>query len=170
VEKEPNGSRNRADQKDRKKLSLWERYLTQEIGIEFKACLYFFAILFYYCVQRLVSGDVTAEILHMTEMILLCYAIGYLQVYAFRNFDEAERLQGRELAGMLVCTAIYTGLSFAFSWFDRSIGWTIGFAVYVLFLYLCVFLIYLTKRRIDDKKLNEDLKLFQARSEKEKEP
>lgn len=25
----------------KKKVSLWERYLTKEIGIEFKACLYF---------------------------------------------------------------------------------------------------------------------------------
>lgn len=32
--------------KDKKKLSLWELYLTKEIGIEFKSCLYFFAFLF----------------------------------------------------------------------------------------------------------------------------
>ena len=30
------------------KPSLWERYLTKEIGIEFKACLYFFAFLFWF--------------------------------------------------------------------------------------------------------------------------
>ena len=30
-----------------KKPTLWERYLTKEIGIEFKACLYFFALLFF---------------------------------------------------------------------------------------------------------------------------
>ena len=29
-----------------KKVSVWEKYLAQEIGIELKACLYFFAILF----------------------------------------------------------------------------------------------------------------------------
>ena len=29
---------------DKKKVSLWERYLTKEIGIEFKACLYFFGV------------------------------------------------------------------------------------------------------------------------------
>ncbi len=32
---------------DKRKTTLWERYLTTEIGIEFKACLYFFAILFF---------------------------------------------------------------------------------------------------------------------------
>ena len=26
------------------KPTLWERYLTKEIGIEFKACLYFYAL------------------------------------------------------------------------------------------------------------------------------
>ncbi len=151
---------------EKQTVSLWERYLTKEIGIEFKACLYFFAILFFYCVYRLVNQVYVADILHMTEMILLCYAIGYLQVYGFRNFDEAERLGGVEIAGIVVCTAIYTALSYVFGWFGREIGWTIGFVLYVLFLYLCVFLIYLTKRRIDDKKLNEDLELFQSRPDK----
>ena len=67
------------------KLTLWERYLTQEIGIEFKACLYFFAILFFYCMYRLVQGIFDASMLHMAEMILAAYIIGYLQVYVFRN-------------------------------------------------------------------------------------
>ena len=64
-----------------KKISLWERYLTKEIGIEFKACLYFFAILFFYCVYRLCIGNIMAEILHMAEMIFLTYVIGYIQVF-----------------------------------------------------------------------------------------
>ena len=33
---------------NKKKLSWFERYLFDEIGIEFKACLYFFAIMFFY--------------------------------------------------------------------------------------------------------------------------
>ena len=58
----------------KKKVSLWERYLTKEIGIEFKACLYFFGVLFYYCTYRLCIGVTVAEILHMAEMIFLTYA------------------------------------------------------------------------------------------------
>ena len=54
--------------KNDNKLSLWEKYLTKEIGIEFKACLYFFAILFFYCVFRVVNGVYSAEILHLTEI------------------------------------------------------------------------------------------------------
>ena len=60
---------------DKKKVSLWERYLTKEIGIEFKACLYFFGVLFYYCTYRLCIGVTVAEILHMAEMIFLTYAV-----------------------------------------------------------------------------------------------
>ncbi|MBQ9064697.1 MAG: hypothetical protein IJ123_04550 [Blautia sp.] len=51
------------------KLSLWERYLTNEIVIEFKARLYFFTVLFFYCVYRMINGIFDASILHMAEMI-----------------------------------------------------------------------------------------------------
>ncbi len=152
--------------------TLWERYLTKEIGIEFKACLYFYAMLFFYCVYRLVNHTDTAEILHMTELILLCYVIGYVQVYLFRNFDESETMGPVECLGMALCTVIYTALSYLFGWFGRSIGWTIGFLAYVVLCYVCVIFIYRTKRRIDDKELNRELELFKARpdqAEKEKE-
>ncbi len=151
---------------ERKKVSLWERYLTHEIGIEFKACLYFFAILFLYCIYRVSRGIWSADILHMSEMILLCYVIGYVQVYLFNNFDEAEKLKAKEICGVIMCTCAYSGLSYAFNWFDRKIGWTVGFTAYVVILYICVFLIYYTKRRIDDKKLNEELALFKSRPDK----
>ena len=144
------------------KLTLWERYLTQEIGIEFKACLYFFAILFFYCMYRLVQGIFDASMLHMAEMILAAYIIGYLQVYVFWNFDEADTLGDHEWLGMGVCTVIYGLLSYFLKWFDKNIWVTLGFAAYVVVMYICVFFIYKSKRRIDDKKLNEDLKLFQA--------
>lgn len=144
------------------KLTLWERYLTKEIGIEFKACLYFFAILFFYCMYRLVQGIFNAGMLHMAEMILAAYIIGYLQVYVFWNFDEADTLGGREWLGLGVCTVIYSLLSYFLKWFDKNIWVTVGFAAYVVVMYVCVFFIYKSKRRIDDKKLNEDLRLFQA--------
>ena len=148
--------------KKNNKLTLWERYLTKEIGIEFKACLYFFAILFFYCVYRLVMGKVDASMLHMAEMIFATYIIGYLQVYLFWNFDEADSLNGREWLGMGVCTLIYCTLSYLLNWFDKKIWLTVGFGVYVVVMYICVFFIYKSKRHIDDKKLNEDLRLFQS--------
>ena len=146
-----------------KKPSLWERYLTKEIGIEFKACLYFFALLFFYCIYRICIGSVVAEILHMAEIIFLAYLIGYLQVFALWNFDEADHLGRKECIGIAVCTAIYTVVSYLLKWFDRNLYVTVGFAAYVIFLYVCVYLVYKCRRKIDDKILNADLELFKTR-------
>lgn len=148
-----------------KKPTLWERYLTKEIGIEFKACLYFFAFLFFYCCYRLCNGLFVAEILHMAEMIFLTYVIGYVQVYLLWNFDEAETLGNKEILGIAICTGIYAAVSFACKWFDRNIFVTLGFALYVVITYTVVFLIYKCRRNIDDKILNADLELFKARKE-----
>lgn len=150
------------------KPSLWERYLTKEIGIEFKACLYFYALLFFYCVYRVCVGSTLAEILHMAEMIFLTYIVGYLQVYLLWNFDESDHLGKKEMFGIAVGTAIYTAVSYFCGWFDRNGYVTIGFAAYVIFLYVCVYFVYKCRRKIDDKILNYDLELFQARTEKEK--
>lgn len=150
-----------------KKPSLWERYLTKEIGIEFKACLYFWGILFFYCCYRLYNGIHDASILHMGEMILLAYVIGYVQVFLLWNFDEADKLGIKESFGMLLCTSIYTGVSYVGQWFDRNIFMTIGFAAYMLFIYVCVFFVYKERRRIDDKILNDDLELFKTRKKDE---
>ena len=152
--------------KDDKKTTLWERYLTKEIGIEFKACLYFFAILFFYCVYRMINGNMSADIVHMTEMIFTCYIIGYIQVYLLRNFDEAEKLGVREWVGMTVCTVLYGAVSFFGKWFDGNVLVTLILAAYILITYVCVYFIYKSKRRIDDKKLNEELRLFQTRHKK----
>ena len=152
--------------KKNNKLTLWERYLTNEIGIEFKACLYFFAVLFFYCMVRIIGGVFDASILHMTEMIFTCYIIGYVQLLLFNNFDEAENLGAREIAGVVVCTLMYCAVSWFGGWFDKRPLVTAIFAAYILITYLCVVLIYRSKRRIDDKKLNEELKLFQTNHKK----
>ena len=146
-----------------KKPSLWERYLTREIGIEFKACLSFFALLFFYCIYRICTGSVVAEILHMAEMIFLAYLIGYLQVFVLWNFDEADHLGRKECIGIAVCSAIYTVVSYLLKWFDRNPYVTVGFAAYVIFLYVCVYFVYKCRRKIDDKILNADLELFKTR-------
>ncbi|MBO5303108.1 MAG: DUF3021 domain-containing protein [Lachnospiraceae bacterium] len=153
--------------KTKQKLSLWEHYLTKEIGIEFKACLYFFCILFFYCVYKLVCGIHEAEILHMTEMIFLTYFMGYIQVYLLSNFDEAEHLGRKEWIFMLLCTLVYTLFSYLFSWFDRNLAVSLGFLFYVLTMYLCAFMVYKSKRKIDEKLLNADLKAFQERGQHE---
>ena len=152
--------------KNNEKTTLWERYLTKEIGIEFKACLYFFAILFFYCMYRIITGSMDASIIHMAEMIFACYIIGYIQVYLLWNFDEADTVGVREIAGVAICTLIYSLLSHFLGWFDGNIYVTLGLAAYLIVTYVCVILIYKTKRNIDDKKLNEDLALFKTEHKK----
>lgn len=148
-----------------KKVSVWEKYLAQEIGIEFKACLYFFAILFFYSMYRICNGNWEASIVIMAEMIFTTYAMGYLQVYVLENFDEADALGGKELFGIVLCTTLYTIVSYAGKWFDRNIYLTAGFLGYIAFTYVCAFWIYKIKRDIDTRLLNEDLQAFKEREE-----
>jgi len=150
-----------------KKPTLWERYLTKEIGIEFKACLYFFAFLFYYSCFRVLTHRMDAQIIHMTEMILLAYVIGYVQVYLLWNFDEADSLGKKEWFGMTLCTVFYTVASVFFGWFDKNMAVSIGFGVYVFVMYICTFFVYKCRREIDDKILNYSLELFKTRNKNE---
>lgn len=149
----------------KKKVSRFERYLTEEIGVEFKACLYFFCILFFYAMYRVLNGNFEASILHMAEMILLTYGMCYLQLYFMNNFDEGERFGVREVLYTVLCVAIYAGISYWGKWFERNLAVTAGYAAYMMFAYVCAFLVYKTKRDIDGKILNEDLKAFQERRE-----
>lgn len=141
-------------------MNKFKKYLWAEIGIEFKACLYFYAFLFYVCVCRISSGVYSVPILHMAEMILATYIMGYVQVFLLDNFDEAEKLSVRNIVYMVLCTAIYELLDFVFSWNGHFVWWHIGFAVYVLACYISVFFVYKLKRSLDTEKLNKDLESF----------
>lgn len=135
----------------------WERfkrYMSVEIAIEYKACLYFFAILFFYCCYRVSGKDFTASILHMAEMILATYVMGYLQVYLFKNFDESETIGVKETACSVLCTTIYAFLSYVLCWFDKKFWVTALFWAYLLFAYFCVLLINKIRRQADTKQLN----------------
>lgn len=134
-----------------------KNYLSKEIMIEYKSCIYFFYILFLYCMHLITEGIYQAQILHMFEIIMTTYTMGYLQVYAFHNFDEAESVGGREAAEILLCTCLYTVLSYLFCWFDRNVAVTAIFFVCILFGYLCMYLANKIKRNIDTEKLNEML-------------
>ena len=145
------------------RMTLWERYIAMEVGIEFKACLYFFCILFFYSVYRIMGGRYEASILHMTEMIFLAYGMGYVQVGLLSNFDEAQQLGVREVLYMLLCSGIYAAAAFVFKWFEGAVPVSGIFMLYMLLIYFCAFLVYKTKRDMDAKQLNDDLKAFQAR-------
>lgn len=150
-----------------KKWTIWERYLYQEIGIEFKACLYFFCILFFYAMYRIVGGSWEASIIHMTEMILTTYLMGYVQVLLLHNFDEGEHLGVRELADILLCTLLYVAVAAIGGWFDGNKLMLAAFFAYMVLAYVCAFLVYKVRRDLDTRLLNEELKAFLEEEEHE---
>ena len=152
---------------ERQVLSKFEKYLYEEIGIEFKACLYFYVILLFYCVYRWVVGIRDASIVHMAEMIFVTYIMGYVQIYLMSGVDDVEHLGLKDFLQMILCSGIYTGVSYAAGWLDRRLPITIGFLAYMLFAYLCAFWVYKIRRNIDEKLLNQDLAAFQAREKQD---
>lgn len=132
-------------------------YFAWEIAIEYKACLYFFAILFFYCMFRITRGSFSASMLHMGEMIFTTYLMGYFQVYLLGNFDEGEKLGKKECCFLVLCTALYTAVSWLFGWFERDWTATAVYAAFIAFAYWCVYLINKIKRAIDTENLNRQL-------------
>jgi hypothetical protein len=141
-------------------MNRWQRYLTKEIAIEFKACVYFFCILFFYSVYRIATGSFEANIIAMAEIIVAVYIMGYAQVYLFHNFDEADSFGLRESAETLLCSLLYTAVSYMAGWYERNNSTTILFFVYMLLCYLCVFWVYKIKRNLETKQLNKSLEAF----------
>lgn len=141
-------------------MNRFKKYLSVEIGIEFKACLYFFAILFFYSMYRIMQGSFQASIAAMAEMIISTYVMGYIQVLFLHNFDERERISLREAVYMLFCSVIYTAVSWWFGWFDRNGTVTAAYFLFMLCCYISVFLVYKMKRDIDTAQLNKELEQF----------
>ncbi|MBQ7943648.1 MAG: DUF3021 domain-containing protein [Lachnospiraceae bacterium] len=144
-------------------ISVWMRLLAQEIGVEFKASIYFLCVLAFYAIYRLLCGSLEASILHMVEMVCMTYVMGYVQLYLFDNFDEGEQLRGKEICYLLLCASIYALVSYWGRWFEGDIMVSVVFELYMIFAYFCAFLIYKIKRSVDEKLLNADLRAFQER-------
>ncbi len=102
-----------------------KKFLSLEIGIEIKACLYFAIILFFYWVYQVIQGSLYASIIQMIEIVLTAYAMSYLQVYLLHNFDEAERMDAAVVIRALFCSVLYTAVSFFFRWYDRNLTATV---------------------------------------------
>ena len=147
----------------------FECYVTRKIGVEIKCCLMFFLILCFYCIYRWVVSFKQADIIHMLEMVLLAYVIGWIQPLLHYDFDEIDALSPREWILVIISAAIYSGVGHLAGWFDGKIGVCIGFGFYIECAYLCFYLIYKIKRTIDAKHLNEDLQRFQSKLRNETE-
>ena len=146
-------------------MNKMKKFISLEIGIEIKACLYFAIILFFYFAYQVIQGSLYASIIRMIEIVLTAYAMSYLQVYLLHNFDEAERIDVHVVIRTLLCSVLYTAASFFFRWYDRNLIATICYFLYMLLCYLCVFLIYKIKRDIDTAQLNQELEAFKKRKE-----
>lgn len=150
-----------------KKKYTFMDYLRDEIGIEYKACLYFFALVFCYACWRLLNGVYTAELLHLGEMILTTYIMNYIQLFLMGDFDESERYGWREFGFSLLCCGIYTVTAHLCGWFDRSICAELIFFGFWAFAYYCAYLVNKIRRSADTKQLNEELERFRKGENKQ---
>ena len=124
-------------------------------------------ILFYYSIYQVTGEIYTVSLVHMMEMIFATYGMGYLQVLALDNFDEAEHFRRKELALSLLCAALYTAVSYLLEWFDREVLATGGFFIYCMAAYGCAYLANKWKRYVDTKRLNAMLRAYQKGEKKE---
>lgn len=147
-------------------MTALKKYLTTEIGIEFKSALYFFAILFFYCVYQIANGHYEVRIIIMAEIITTAYIMGYIQVLCLRNFEETERIGTYEVFATIGCSLVYGLVSFLCNWFERDWKMTVGYFVYMVFAYFCMIGVYYAKRHIDTEMLNNDLEAFKKREGK----
>lgn len=134
--------------------------MSNEIGLEFKASLYFFCMTFFYSLVQLFKGIYTLDILILAEIVFANYIICNVQMYLLKNFDESYKFGKNEVVGTVVCTAIYTVLSYTLNWFGRGITVTVLFTAFVMLCYICIFLVYKIKRDIDTKYLNNMLEKY----------
>lgn len=141
-------------------MKWFKKYLSFEIGIDFKTCIYSFIVLFFYCIYRIFQGSLLASIITMGEMIASAYMIGYIQVYLLKNFDEAEQLGILECFAVFLCSTLYTVVSYILDWYDRNISATLLFFLYMIICYLSVFLAYKIKRDMETAALNRELEDF----------
>lgn len=136
------------------------RYLGAEIWIEYKACLYSFCMMVFYCIYLLCIGTYWASILILFEMVVTAYFMCYVQVYLLRDFDEADRFGRHEAFSTFLCSLAYTLLSYLLKWFDRSLPATGLFFLFMLFSFGCVYLVNRIRRAYDTRNLNRLLKEF----------
>lgn len=146
-----------------KKSSFKEKfmqYLGAEVWIEYKACLYSYCMMVFYCIFLLCQRIYQARILILSEMVIAAYFMVYLQVYPLKNFDESDRFGKHELLSTLLCSFLYMLISYMLNWFERSFLATGLFFLFMLFSFCCVYLVNKIRRAYDTRNLNRMLADF----------
>ena len=111
-----------------------KKALVNEIKIDFRACVYFFCVVFFYCAAKACQGVFRVDIITLVQIVLTNYVICYLQTYLFSDFDESDRFGASEISGILTCAFCYTASSLLFGWFGGSEPVTALFALYMVIL------------------------------------
>lgn len=135
-------------------------YLGAEVWIEYKACLYSYCMMVFYCIFLLCQRIYQARILILSEMVIAAYFMVYLQVYPLKNFDESDRFGKHELLSTLLCSFLYMLISYMLNWFERSFLATGLFFLFMLFSFCCVYLVNKIRRAYDTRNLNRMLADF----------
>ena len=86
--------------------------------------------------------------------------MGYVQVYLLKNFEESEKLGAFEWMASILCSLVYVGIAFLFSWFDRKWLPELLFFGYLMLCYVSIFCIYYVRRHWDTEELNLELESF----------
>lgn len=141
----------------------WEKFLSRGISIEYKAGIYSLCHLFYCACYLIWQQTFSISLLQIAQITLFSYIICNLQVYVFKNFDEWDKLTAIWWLYASVCTLIYLVVAWLFNWFDGHFLIWLGFGIWQLFCYVCVYLINNIKRRIDSKHLNQLLEHYKEK-------
>lgn len=143
-----------------------KKFFAAEIGIEFKAALYFYSMLFFYMGYKLINGNSHADIYVILEMLASTYVMGYIQVFLLGNFDEAERLTLKDILKAVGCSLIYAVFSYLLNWFDKNSLLSVIFFAFMIICYGCTYWLYSFRRSVSTKELNRELENFKQKKQK----
>lgn len=148
-------------------MTKFEKFLADELGIEFKAAMYFYTMFFFYVVYQLSKGTWQADLLVLLQMIATTYIMGYIQVFLLGNFDEAEHVTWQVVMKVICGALVYTGISYIGKWFDRNLTVTLIYFVFMIGCYVCAYWAYSVKRVVSTREMNEELNTFKQQKIKE---
>lgn len=145
--------------------SKWKDFLSKEIAIDYKTCIYALCVLIFDTGFQLWHHQYYISILFLLEMITCAYIVTYVQVYLFNDFDEAKRFYLKEWVELLVCIILYDLLAYLLGWFGRgNVAWVlIFFSVYLLICYFSIYIANKIKRKIDTNRLNQLLEDYKKK-------
>lgn len=140
-----------------------ERFFAAEIGVEFKAALYFYSVLFFYIAYRFIYGSTQGDLTHILAMIAVTYLMAFAQVFLLGNYDEAERITWSVAIKAVLCSLVYTVASWLLAWFDRRPIITALFFLFVMVCHGCSWWLYSFRRKVSTKELNRELEAFKQK-------